>query len=171
MKFSDVPCHEVTKRRLQQFVDSDRIPHAILIEGQSGIGKFMMARAFAQYVHCENRKDGDSCGVCPSCIQHQTFNHIDTHFIFPIIKKGSGKSSISDDYIEEWREFLTDNPYMDFEKWLLSLDNINAQPHIYVDESAIIVHMSNLRKKLDAAGNNSPYIATIWGIGYKLNTK
>ena len=42
---------------------------------------------------------------------------------------------------------------------------------IYVDESAIIVHMSNLRKKLDAAGNNSPYIATIWGIGYKLNTK
>ncbi len=42
---------------------------------------------------------------------------------------------------------------------------------IYVDESAITVHMSNLRKKLDAAGNNSPYIATIWGIGYKLNTK
>jgi DNA-binding response OmpR family regulator len=42
---------------------------------------------------------------------------------------------------------------------------------IYVDESAVIVHISNLRKKLDAAGNNSPYIATIWGIGYKLNTK
>ena len=41
----------------------------------------------------------------------------------------------------------------------------------YVDESAVIVHMSNLRKKLDATGNNSPYIATIWGIGYKLNIK
>lgn len=41
----------------------------------------------------------------------------------------------------------------------------------YVDESAVIVHMSNLRKKLDATGNHSPYIATIWGIGYKLNTK
>ncbi len=37
----------------------------------------------------------------------------------------------------------------------------------YVDESAVIVHMSNLRKKLDATGNHSPYIATIWGIGYK----
>lgn len=35
----------------------------------------------------------------------------------------------------------------------------------YVDESAVIVHMSNLRKKLDATGNHSPYIATIWGIG------
>lgn len=41
----------------------------------------------------------------------------------------------------------------------------------YVDESAVTVHMSNLRKKLDSTGNNSPYIATIWGIGYKLNTK
>ena len=40
----------------------------------------------------------------------------------------------------------------------------------YVDESAVLVHISNLRKKLDAAGNHSPYIATIWGIGYKLNT-
>ncbi len=42
---------------------------------------------------------------------------------------------------------------------------------IYVDESAVIVHISNLRKKLDAAGKNAPYIATIWGIGYKLDTK
>ena len=41
----------------------------------------------------------------------------------------------------------------------------------YVDESAVIVHMSNLRKKLDATGNHSPYIATIWGIRYKLNIK
>lgn len=41
----------------------------------------------------------------------------------------------------------------------------------YVDESAVIVHMSNLRKKLDATGNHSPYIATMWGIGYKLNIK
>ena len=41
----------------------------------------------------------------------------------------------------------------------------------YVDESAVIVHMSNLRKKLDATGNHSPYIATLWGIGYKLNIK
>lgn len=41
----------------------------------------------------------------------------------------------------------------------------------YVDESAVIVHMSNLRKKLDTTGNHSPYIATIWGIGYKLSTK
>ena len=32
--------------------DSDRIPHALLLEGEEGIGKLQMALTFAQYVHC-----------------------------------------------------------------------------------------------------------------------
>lgn len=143
MKFSDIIAHDSAKRRLKSFVDSDRIPHAILIEGTEGIGKFALARAFAQYVHCENPHNGDSCGMCPSCIQHQSFNHIDTHFIFPVVKRKGRTTAISDDYIEEWREFLSENPYMDFEKWLEALDNINAQPQIYVDESADLIHKLN----------------------------
>ena len=143
MKFSDIIAHDSAKRRLKSFVDSDRIPHAILIEGPEGIGKFALARAFAQYVHCENPHNGDSCGRCPSCIQHQSFNHIDTHFIFPVVKRKGRTTAISDDYIEEWREFLSENPYMDFEKWLEALDNINAQPQIYVDESADLIHKLN----------------------------
>lgn len=143
MKFSDIIAHDSAKRRLKFFVDSDRIPHAILIEGPEGIGKFALARAFAQYVHCENPHNGDSCGMCPSCIQHQSFNHIDTHFIFPVVKRKGRTTAISDDYIEEWREFLSENPYMDFEKWLEALDNINAQPQIYVDESADLIHKLN----------------------------
>lgn len=128
--------------------DRDNIPHAILLEGPSGIGKFAMARAFAQYIHCENRVNGDSCGRCPSCVQHQSFNHIDTHFVFPVVKKSSPKKSFSDDYIEEWREYLSENMYMDFQKWLLSLDNINAQPLIYVDESAELIRKLNYTSHL-----------------------
>lgn len=157
MKFSDVISHDAAKKRLQQFVDNGRIPHAILIEGQPGIGKFMLARAFAQYVHCENRQNGDSCGQCPSCIQHQTFNHIDTHFIFPVVKRGNGKSSISDDFITEWREYLTESPYMDFDKWLLALNNINAKPHIFVEESADII------RKLNFTAHKAKYkIVLLW---------
>ena len=157
MKFSYVISHDPAKKRLQQFVDNGRIPHAILIEGQPGIGKFMLARAFAQYVHCENRQNGDSCGQCPSCIQHQTFNHIDTHFIFPVVKRGNGKSSISDDFITEWREYLTESPYMDFDKWLIALNNINAKPHIYVEESADII------RKLNFTAHKAKYkIVLLW---------
>ena len=156
MKFSDILSHEYAKDRLRRFVEQDKIPHAILIEGESGIGKFALARAFAQYIHCENRQNGDSCGVCPSCIQHQSFNHIDTHFIFPVVKKNS-RPTISDDYNEEWREFLTNNQYMNFESWLKILDNINAQPHIFVEESVDII------RKLNYTAHKAKYkIVLLW---------
>ena len=140
MKFADVPGHDDVKRRLREMADSGHIPHALLLEGPAGTGKFMLARAFAQYVHCTNRTpEGDSCGVCPSCRQHETFNHIDTVFSFPVIKRKSGGATLSDDYIEEFREFMSKYPFMDFEQWLLALDNINAQPMMYVEEGAELV--------------------------------
>ena len=157
MKFSDIISHDVAKKRLQFFVETGRIPHAILLEGPEGIGKFALARAFAQYVHCENPQNNDSCGRCPSCLQHQSFNHIDTHFVFPVVKRKNKSTVISDDYIEEWREFIFQNPYMDFEKWLLALDNINAQPQIYVDESVDII------RKLNFTAHKAKYkIVLIW---------
>lgn len=67
-------------------------------------------------------------------MQHQSFNHIDTIFSFPIIKKSSQKPALSDDYIDLFKEFIGKYPYMDFDQWLLALDNINAQPLIYVEE-------------------------------------
>ena len=133
MRFADIAGHEETKNRLREMVDRQRIPHALLLEGPSGTGKFLLARAFAQYIHCENRHDGDSCGVCPACRQHQNFNHIDTVFSFPVVKK-SGRTALSDDYRDQFREFITASPYMDFDRWVEKLDNINAQPQIYVEE-------------------------------------
>ena len=115
---------------MRRLADSDRIPHALLLEGPSGTAKFALARAFAQYVHCTSRTGGDSCGRCPSCRQHETFNHADTLFSFPVVKKGSGPTR-SDDYLPEFREFISDSPWMDFERWLSMLDNINAQPNIF----------------------------------------
>ena len=134
MRFADIPGHEEVKARLRHMVDSGRLPHALLLEGPSGCGKFALARATAQYLHCERRTiNGDSCGMCPSCLQHQSFNHIDTVYSFPVVKK-KGKKTLSDDCIEDFRDFMRSNPYMDFDKWLETLDNINAQPQIYVEE-------------------------------------
>ena len=139
MKFSDIPSHQTAKERLRAMIDNDRIPHAVLLEGPAGIGKFALARATAQYIHCENRTDGDSCGVCPSCVQHQSFNHIDTHFVFPIVKKKSGQTTLCDDYIDEWRDYLSQNPYMDFQNWMTALGSPTSQPTIYVDESDALI--------------------------------
>lgn len=142
MRFADIPGHESVKSRLRNLVDDGHMPHALLIHGQPGIGKMMMARALVQYIHCTDRVDGDSCGHCPSCLQHRSFNHIDTHYSFPVLKKG--ERTVSDDETQRWREYLAGNPYMDFGRWLAMLDNANGQPSIYVEESVEIMRFMSL---------------------------
>ena len=41
------------RRVLSALVDDNRLPHALLLEGPEGVGKFALARALAQYIHCE----------------------------------------------------------------------------------------------------------------------
>lgn len=163
MKFSDIPSHESAKQRLLSFVDTNKIPHAILLEGPSGIGKFALARAYAQYIHCQNRRNGDSCGMCPSCLQHESFNHIDTHYVFPVVKKSSPKKSFSDDYIDVWKDFLGENPYMDFQRWLIALDNVNSQPSIYVDESEELI------RKLNFTSHQAKYKVVLFWLPERMN--
>lgn len=157
MKFADIPGHEDVKARLRQMRADDRIPHAILFEGPAGSGKFALARAFAQYIHCTDpTPEGDSCGRCQACRQHETFNHIDTYYTFPVVKR-SGKPAISDDYIEDFRDFMQQYPYMDFDRWLMTLDNINAQPQIYVEEG------NELLRRLGFMARQSRYkIVLMW---------
>ncbi|MDE5870205.1 MAG: DNA polymerase III subunit delta, partial [Muribaculaceae bacterium] len=83
MKFSDIPGHDAVKRALTELADTDRIPHAIMLCGPSGIGKMLLARTFVSYVHCTDRHNGEPCGECAACRQHASFNNPDTHFIYP----------------------------------------------------------------------------------------
>lgn len=156
MRFADIPGHENVKARLRAMADSGRIPHALLLEGPEGIGKFMLARAFARYIHCENRHDGDSCGVCASCRQHDEFNHIDLVWSFPVIKKDS-KDTISNDYIAAFREFMSENRYMDFDRWRDKLGDSSKQPQIYVEEAVELI------RRLTFMTRRSKYkVAILW---------
>ncbi len=146
MKFADIPGHEDIKQRLREMADNGRIPHALLLEGPQGVAKFALARAFAQYIHCTNHIDGDSCGRCDSCLQHKSFNHIDTFLTFPVIKKAS-KATVSDIYIEDFREYLTECPFIEFEQRLDKMGDPNAQPAIYVEEAAHLLERLNLTSR------------------------
>lgn len=164
MRFKDIIGHESVKERLRSMVDDNRLPHALLLQGPEGIGKYALARAFIQYIHCENRHDGDSCGHCQACVQQQSFNHIDTIFSFPVIK-GKLKSATSDDYIVDWREYISENPYMDFTNWLTALGNANAQPVMYVEESASLIH------KLNFTTHKSRYKTVLMWQPERMNTE
>ncbi|MCM1033302.1 MAG: DNA polymerase III subunit delta [Odoribacter sp.] len=143
MRFADIPGHERVKDRLREMVDAERIPHAILLEGPAGAGKFAMVRALTAYIHCTDRHDGDSCGRCEACRQHASFNHIDTLYSFPVIKKNS-KPTVSDDYATAFHEFVDEYPFMPFDKWQLELGNINSQPLIYVEEATAMLERLTL---------------------------
>lgn len=142
MKFSDITGHKEIINSLRGVVDGGRISHAFLFSGISGIGKFRTARALAQYIHCKNRVNGDSCGRCPSCLQHQNHNNPDVHFIYPVVKKEGVQ--ISKDMIEPWREMLNDYSYMPLERWNELIKAGNSQPAIYVNESEDIISRASL---------------------------
>src|SRR6202008_10867 len=47
---------------------SSRVPHALLFTGPRGVGKYTLARMFAQAANCERLID-DFCGECATCLQ------------------------------------------------------------------------------------------------------
>lgn len=144
MKFADIPFHDHIKERLTSLVDSGRMPHALLISGPEGTGKLALARALAQYMQCTNRHGSDSCGVCPSCVQHQSLNHADMHYIFPVLKKKSEGMLVSADYMSRWHEFLHGGMYASLQRWLDTIDAGNSRPAIFVEEAAGLLRVVNM---------------------------
>src|SRR5580704_5490620 len=53
---------------LRGMLSRDRVPSALLFTGPRGIGKYTLARMFAQAANCERLKD-DFCGECGSCLR------------------------------------------------------------------------------------------------------
>ena len=135
MKFADITGHRHAISSLREFVDTDQIPHAILIGGQEGIGKMRLARAFLSYLYCMDRRDGDSCGKCPACLQNAHHNNPDVHFIFP--RTGAASKS-TDAFIPQWNEFLDNHSYMPKEEWVRAIEAGNAVPAIYRNDATEI---------------------------------
>jgi DNA polymerase III subunit delta' len=66
MGFSEFLGNERIVAALRGALRSDRVPHALLFSGPRGLGKFTLARMFAQAANCERLKD-DFCGECETC--------------------------------------------------------------------------------------------------------
>ena len=61
-----------------------QLPHALLISGQRGIGKFEFARRFAESLLCESPTlASEACGVCAACGWMAQANHPDFRLLQP----------------------------------------------------------------------------------------
>lgn len=145
MFFKNIVGQQEAKERFILEVKEGRIPHAQLICGPEGVGTLPLAIAYARYICCTNRGETDACGECPSCVKFNKLVHPDLHFVYPVVKKKSGKDVVSDDYISEWRNFVISNPYFDLNHWLDEMGAENAQALIYAKESDEIIRKLSLK--------------------------
>jgi len=145
MFFRDVIGQEAVKTRLVQSVDEERVSHAQMLAGPEGSGSLALALAYAQYVSCINKQNGDSCGECVSCRKYKKLIHPDLHFVFPVVKTPKFKDPVSDNFLGEWRNMILQNPYFNLEDWFSFIGVENAQGLIYAHESEEIIHKLNMK--------------------------
>src|SRR5271167_4627143 len=68
MGFSEFGGNDRIVAALRGALRSSRVPHALLFTGPLGVGKFTLARMFAQAANFERLSD-DFCGDCPTCLR------------------------------------------------------------------------------------------------------
>ncbi len=66
MGFTEFLGNERIVAVLRGALRTERVPHALLFTGPRGVGKFTLARMFAQAANCERLTD-DFCGECETC--------------------------------------------------------------------------------------------------------
>jgi len=68
MGFSEFLGNQRIVSALRGALRTSRVPHSLLFSGSRGVGKFTLARMFAQAANCERLPD-DFCGECAPCRQ------------------------------------------------------------------------------------------------------
>lgn len=73
MSFRDFLGNEPAVRHLREAIGAGALPHALILSGPRGVGKYTLAIHLAQTLNCLNPQefDGlpDPCGVCSNCVR------------------------------------------------------------------------------------------------------
>jgi DNA polymerase III subunit delta' len=82
MGFSDFHGNSETVRRLREMLARDRFPHAVILAGPEGAGKYTLALMLAQTMNCLDLRQTDGlpeyCGVCSNCQRIGQANELET---------------------------------------------------------------------------------------------
>ena len=81
MNFNDFVGNHEVKAQLQELFEENKVFHAILIEGEKGLGKKTLANIIAQTAVCSRPKMGVACEECSDCKKVQKCIHPDV--IYP----------------------------------------------------------------------------------------
>src|SRR5579884_2232115 len=91
MPFRDFIGNAETLRRLREMMAHGRLPHAILLTGPEGAGKYTLAQMIAKAANCLNPVASidplsgqhlpDFCGTCDTCTGIEQADDLDARFV------------------------------------------------------------------------------------------
>jgi len=147
MLFSQIPGLREVKKVLTEAVRNNHIAHAQLFLGAEGTLNLPLALAYTTYLHCQNRGEEDSCGICSACSKSLKYIHPDTHFVFPIgnIKGSKDEETFKIEKLKTWRSFLLQQPFGNLEDWANFYGGEDKQANISREESREIVKALSLK--------------------------
>ncbi len=146
MHFSNILGQDHIKSHLIKTASQGRIPHAQLFVGPEGCGTLPMAIAYAQYILCQNTGDENTGGNDSCNLRFRNFSHPDLHFVYPTVTTEEVKKHPkSTDFLNDWRQLLTDNPYAGLFDWYQTLGVSNKQGEIRVDDAQEILRLLSLK--------------------------
>ncbi|HRG66951.1 MAG TPA: hypothetical protein PLV12_14130 [Saprospiraceae bacterium] len=159
MFFKTIPGKKEEKNKLIHQVSEDRIPHAQLFIGREGSANLALAMAFVSYIYCQDRVDGDSCGVCAACKLTHKQIHPDVHFSFPVVKSESKKreDTTSDDFLPQWRTIIQQNAFFTFYDWQQAIHAQTTKPNINTKECNDIIQKLSYQSFSDG-----PKVLLMW---------
>lgn len=75
--FSDLVGQESAALALRNAISLHREPSAVIFSGVRGVGKTTTARLYAKALNCTERREGEPCDQCPSCLSINEGTHED----------------------------------------------------------------------------------------------
>ena len=69
--------HQQQWQYIQNALQGNHLPQAMLLVGEKGLGKAAFAKQLAQYFLCEAPVNNHACGHCAACLQFISGNHPD----------------------------------------------------------------------------------------------
>lgn len=168
MRFADITGNEEARRALVGMADSGKVAHAMLFYENEGCGALPLILAYYQYLNCHDRRDGDSCGECPSCRKISRLIHPDLHFVFPVnsgSKVSASEKPTSDSYLKYWRELVLADPYF-LESELYSALGIEGK-----SGNIAVAEAKSILEKLSLTSVEDGYKAVVVWLPEKMNAE
>jgi len=142
--FESIFIQDELKEKFVNAIESKRVPHAIFLKGKEGSGNLPIAIALANELLNQDKSMG-LFGEPKKDDRALELKHPDLNIVFPVQQLASKKQVTSEPFINDFREYYQENPYMSFDDWLNRIGHEDKKPIISVHEAVAILKKLSLK--------------------------